>query len=596
MTPRLRRLHAALGRLLDDQRLRVSRAEALPQLAVLGIACGLLAALVMIGFRMVIELSQAAFLPPGGPENYEALPPGVRFLLPIAGALAVVGILQPLPELARSVGVVHVLERLAYHQGRLPFRNAVVQFVGADVAIVSGMSVGREGPAIHLGAASASVAGQRIGLPNNSLRVLVACGAAAAIAASFNTPLAGVAFAMEVVLMEYTVIGFAPVILAAVSATAVTHVAYGDAPAFAVPPLTLASLWELPYVLGVGLVIGVLAAVFIALVDAITRRTGAWPFWIRAVLAGALTGAAALPAPQIMGIGYDTVGSALLGDVPATVLLAIVAFKLLATGVTIGMGVPGGLIGPVLVVGAAAGGALGVFGQWLVPANVSSPGFYALIGLGAMMAGTLHAPLAALTAMLELTGNPHIIWPGMLAAIAAYGMSRVAFGQQPVFLALMRARGLDYRDDPIAQSLPRVGVRAAMDSSVVALPRKASRAEIDAALARSPAWVLVIGERGPEALLPAVDLARQTMNDPEAEEFDLLELPADRMQVAEVPIEATLQEALDTMDASGADALYVNRVATSSGIEAYGVVTRAQIETQYRYVYRPDEQSRSAGA
>ena len=584
MTPRLQRLRAALGRVLDDQRLRVSRVEALPQLAVLGIGCGLLAALVMIAFRMLIELSQAALLPPGGPENYEALAPGVRFLLPIVGALIVVALIQPLPELTRHVGVVHVMERLAYYQGRLPLKNAIVQFLGAAVAIVCGMSLGREGPAIHLGAASASVAGQRLGLPNNSLRVLVGCGVAAAIAASFNTPLAGVAFAMEVVLMEYTVVGFAPVILAAVSATAVTHVVYGNAPAFAVPPLKLASMWELPYVLGMGLAIGVLAAAFNALVDTVARRTTAWPFWVRALLAGVLTGVLALPVPQIMGIGYDTVSAILLGNVPVTVLLAIVAFKLLATGAAVGLGMPGGLIGPVVVIGAAAGGAFGVFGQWLPPISVSSPAYYALIGVCAMMAGTLHAPLAALTAMLEFTGNPNIIWPGMLATIAAYGVSRVTFGQQPVFVALMQARGLDYRNDPIVQSLRRVSVGAAMDLSVAALPRRAARAEIDAALAQDPVWVLVLGSDRPEALLPAVDLVRQTMEKPDAEELDLLDLPAARLQFAPIPLEATLQEAVDALDASGAEALYVVARPPSFGAPpAYGVVTRAAIDTYYHY-------------
>ena len=583
MKPPFRDLRGGLRRLLEDQRLKVSRAEALPQLAVLGIACGLLAGLVMIAFRMAIELGQAALLPPGGVENYEALAPAMRFVFPLVGALVIIAIFQPLPELARCVGVVHVMERLAYHQARLPLRNALAQFVGAAVAIVSGMPVGREGPAIHLGAASASLLGRRLGLPNNSLRVLVGCGAAAAIAASFNTPLAGVAFAMEVVLMEYTVVGFAPVILAAVSATAVTHVAYGDAPAFNVPPLTLGSVWELPYVLVAGLAIGGLAAAFIGLVDRTARRTGDWPFWIRALAAGVLSGLCALPAPQIMGIGYGTVGEALLGNLPLTVLVAIVAFKLLATGVTIGMGLPGGLIGPVVVIGAAAGGALSALGQWIAPASVSSSAFYALIGLGAMMAGTLHAPLAALTAMLELTGNPHIIWPGMLAAIAAYGVSRVAFGQQAVFVTLLRARGLDYGSDPIAQSLRRVGVGAAMDLSVVALPRNASRAAIDAALAGRPSWILVLGERDPQALLPAQDLARRTMEDGAAAGFDLLEVPAGRLQVAPIPLQATLQEAVETMDRTGAEALYVVRTASADGTRAYGALTRADIERTYRY-------------
>lgn len=568
---------------LEGQLLRVSRAEALPQFAVLGILCGLLAAVVMIAFRVVIELAQGALLPAGGPENYEDLALGMRFVFPLVGVLIIAALFHRLSDATRNVGPVHVLERLAYHQGRLPLKSAVVQFVSAAVAIVAGLSVGREGPAIHLGAASASLAGQHLRLPNNSLRILVGCGVAAAIAASFNTPLAGVAFAMEVVLMEYTVVGFAPVILAAVSATAVTHIAYGGAPAFSVPTVFLKSVWELPYVLGMGLLIGLLAATFIAIVDNTARFTKTWSFWIRALLVGLLTGLCALPAPQIMGVGYDTVGSTLLGNVAITALVTIIAFKLLATGLTIGMGMPGGLIGPLVVIGAAAGSALGTFGQWFAPDSVSSPALYALIGLGAMMAGTLHAPLAALTAMLELTGNPNIIWPGMLAVIAAYGMSRVAFGQQPIFITLMRARGLDYQNDPILQSLRRVGVGAVMDTSVAALPRHAAGAAIDAALARSPGWILVIDKDLPAALLPAMNLARQRMEAPEADELDLLEFPAQRLQLAPIALQATLHEALEVMDVSAAEALYVTRPAAYDGTPGYGIITRTDIDKRYRY-------------
>jgi CIC family chloride channel protein len=201
-----------------------------------------------------------------------------------------------------------------------------------------------------------------------------------------------------------------------------------------------------------------------------------------------------------------------------------------------------------------------------------------------MMAGTLHAPLAALTAMLELTGNPNIIWPGMLAVIAAYAVSRVAFGQQPVFITLMRARGLDYHNDPIVQSLRRVGVGAAMDSSVVALPRLAPRAEIDAALARNPGWILVLGADGPRAVLPAMDLARESMEKRGAESIDLLEVPAGRLQVAPISLQATLQEALDAMQASGAEALYVTPSSDRGAAQAYGIITREQIDRSYRYV------------
>jgi H+/Cl- antiporter ClcA len=420
-------------------RLRGAPPEALPQLAAFGLACGLAAGALMVVFRMTIEGTQALFLPAGNPENYEALGAAARLLLPLAGGIAIGVFFQCLPAAARDVGPAHVLDALARSGARLPLRNALAQWAGAALSIVAGHSVGREGPAIHLGAACGSLGGQRLALPEGSLHVLVACGVAAAIAASFNTPLAGVVFAMEVIVTEYSVAGFAPVILAAVSATAVTRAFYGADPAFQVPELALRSLWELPYIVAAGGALGLLASAFTALLVFFAGRAARLPFWLGATLGGVAVGLCALAAPQVMGIGYDTVNEALLGRVALGTLALVAVLKLLATTAGVGLGLPGGLIGPMLVIGAAAGGALGIAGAWLAPQYASTSGFYALLGMGAMMAGTLHAPLAALTAMLELTGNPNIIWPGMLAAIAAFGTSH-AFGQRPVFDALLQAR------------------------------------------------------------------------------------------------------------------------------------------------------------
>jgi H+/Cl- antiporter ClcA len=394
----------------------------------------------MIVFRMTVEGAQALFLPGGASENYEALAGAPRFVLPLAGGVLIGLLYQCLPAAARDVGPAHVLDALARGGARLPLANALAQWAGAALSIVAGHSVGREGPAIHLGAACGSLGGQRLQLPERSLHVLVACGVAAAIAASFNTPLAGVVFAMEVVVTEYSVAGFAPVILAAVSATALTRLFYGADPAFRVPELGLRSLWELPYIVAVGVAIGVLAGAFTWLLRLFARCATRVPFWIGASAGGIAVGLCALAAPEVMGIGYDTVNAALLGQLALGTLCLVAVLKLVATTAGVGLGLPGGLIGPMLVIGAAAGGALGMAGAWLVPQHASTSGFYALLGMGAMMAGTLHAPLAALTAMLELTGNPNIIWPGMLAAIAAFATSRELFRQRPVFEALLRAR------------------------------------------------------------------------------------------------------------------------------------------------------------
>lgn len=394
----------------------------------------------MIAFRMLVESLQGAFLPGGDPEAYEALSAALRFALPAAGGLVVGVAFQLMPREARDVGPAHVLERLQRGGARLPFANALAQFGGAALSIVAGHSVGREGPAIHLGASVGSLGGRYFELPEGSLRVMAAGGVAAAIAASFNTPLAGVVFAMEVMAVGYSVMGFAPVILAAVSATALNRLVYGADPAFAVPALALRSLWELPYIVAVGVVIGVFAAAFTALLEAVASRAARLPFWLACSLAGIAVGVCALPAPEVMGIGYDTVNAALLGRLALGTLVLLALLKLVATTVGIGLGLPGGLIGPMLVIGAAAGAVLGMAGAWLAPQLASSSGFYALLGMGAMMGGTLHAPLAALTAMLELTGNPNILWPGMLAVIAAYFTSRQLFRRAPVFEALLKAR------------------------------------------------------------------------------------------------------------------------------------------------------------
>lgn len=574
-----RKLHHAL----DSLRLRLSRAEALPQLATLGVICGLLTGLVIIAFRLLIEVSQSLFLPGADPENYEGLAMIWRFLLPFAGGLVLGLVFQFLPTESRNVGVVHVMERLSYHQGRLPWRNAIVQFFGGALSIIAGHSVGREGPAIHLGAASGSIAGRYLGLPNNSLRVLAGCGVAAAIAAAFNTPLAGVVFAMEVVIMEYTVAGFAPVILAAVSATALSQFVYGAAPAFNVPQVALGSLFELPFILALGIIIGALAAAFIVITGFFAARFKAVPVWARLTVAGTITGLLALVVPEIMSIGYDTVNAALLGQLALVALGGIVVFKLLATAAGVGLGLPGGMIGPVLVLGAAAGGLLGILGQTLAPGDTSTPGLYALLGMGAMMAGALQAPLAALTAVLELTGNPHIIMPGMLAVIAASLTARVVFHQPSVYVVLLRGRGLDYRNDPVTQSLRRLGVGGSMDGNVTVLPRTIAPDRAQAELALNPDWILVRDGEKLVALQPAMDLARALKEQPEATEFDLLAIPAQRSQVAGVLLQATLQEALEKLNATGAEAVYVSDDAAPGSEHVYGVLTRERIERSYRY-------------
>jgi CIC family chloride channel protein len=564
--------------MLERFRARLSSVDALPQLAVLGLISGLLVAGIIIVFRLTIEYSQAAFLPGGDVENYEALSAPLRFALPAVGGLLIGLIFQYLGG-GVQVGVVHVLERLSYHQGQLPLRNALYQFFGAALSIICGHSVGREGPGIHLGAAGGSLLGSALRLPNNSIQTLLACGTAASIAASFNTPIAGVVFAMEVILMEYTIAGFTPVILASVSATAVTQYVFGTEPAFSVPSLQLSSLLELPYFLILGLTMGSLAAGFIALLEKTTTWGQRFPLWQRMGLAGVLMGLFGLVVPQVMGIGYDTVNEAMLGQIGLGLLLIIVVAKGLATTLGLGLGLPGGLIGPTLVIGAAAGGLLGLLADTLFPGHVASPGFYAMLGMGAMMSATLQAPLAALMALLELTANPNIILPGMLAVVLSSMVASHLFGHDSVFLTLLRARGLDYQNTPLAQFLRRVGVTSAMNTAFVSSAREVNVAKAEGLLHDNPLWIVITDEdEKPVALLLAADLARYLSANEEETELDLLSIPAQRENAVAVNEQSTLQEALNLMNEHGVEALYVKN---SYRDRIVGIITRQTIESHY---------------
>lgn len=563
-------------------RMRLATMDQLGPLAAVSILVGLLAGGVIILFRLLIEVVQVSFLADGDPENYEALAWYWRFLLPLLGGLLIGLLFSAVQKKYRAVGVVHTMERLAYHQANLPTGNAVMQFIGAAISIICGHSVGREGPAVHLGATSGSRIGQWLHLPNNSNRTLVACGVAAAIAASFNTPLAAVIFSMEVVLMEYAIAGFIPVILAAVTATALAHLVFGNEIAFSVPALQLGSLAEMPYVVITGLFIGCLAALFIHSLQFFSQRITDRPLWQRTTIGGAAVGVCAVAVPQVMSLGYDTVEAAMLGQIGIWLLITIMAVKILATTVGLGLGLPGGLIGPTLVVGSTAGAAIGLMAAVMTPGVVSNPALYAMIGMGAMMGATLQAPLAALTALLELTANPNIILPGMLAIVAANLMSSQVFGKDSVFIHLMRARGLDYQDSPAAQSLRRISVSNAMDQSVITASPLLPRKYAIALLENSPHWVVVLGIGRDYHVLPAVDLARQ-LTSRDYEQIDLLQMPGHRKTAVPIDLRATLQEGLEKLKEWQAEALVVVESLEGERNQVLGVVTREDIEEHYHY-------------
>lgn len=419
--------------------------EKLLSITLLGAFAGLLSGAVVLLFRFTIDSGQGILLPEGRIGNYEALSPALRFTLPLVGALLLALFLRWVPKSIRQVGVVHVLDRFwsPSQTASLPFGNALTQFAAGSLAIVSGHSVDREGPGVHLGAAAASLLGQRFGVAQEDLRTLVACGMAASIAAAFNTPLAGVVFVIEVIRVRYSVPRFMPVLLAAVVGAVIAQACYGSTPAFDVLPVKLASLSELPSLALLGVIIGLLAAAFVASCEWIAERTQAWPLWSALVLAATVTGTMALWVPAIMGVGYDTLDRILRAEFGVGSLLAVVICKLLATAAAIGLRVPGGLIGPTILMGAAAGAAWGLLTEFIPLGQPGSQSFYAMVGMAAMMGAALRAPLAALIALLELTANPNIILPGLLALVCADGVARRLLGRESVFFSLLKVQPFD---------------------------------------------------------------------------------------------------------------------------------------------------------
>ncbi len=558
-------------------RLRLANAEAVPQLALLGLLSGIITGAVIILFRQLLSLLLENGLPEGNDENFEGLAAHWRFILPIGGALALVLLLALIKPRHRRVGIAHVIERMGLHQGHLPLKNMLVQFFGAIIALASGHSSGREGPAVHLGAAGSSALGQWLRLPNNSVRTLVGCGSAAAISAAFNTPIAGVIFAMEVVMMEYTISGFIPVILASVIAAFMTALVYGSDQAFIIPSIEMHSLLEFPLVIICGFAIGCLAAAFIWLSKNIHRRAPQ-PYWFRLPLAGLLTGLVAIYYPQVMGIGYDTITDILFNTVGLEFLLYLVLAKLVVSAAACGLGVPAGIIGPSLFLGACLGGAIGLLSQVAYTQPSSGSGFYAMLGMGAMMAAVLQAPLAALMAVMELTQNPSIILPAMLAVVIASLTSRYLFGQASIFSELLGKVVSDPRSI-LEQGLHREGVASIMDGGLLHLPRHCSRELALQQLKATDKWIVILEQDDPQWILRAEELRGQLAQPDRPDELDLLSIPAQRKDIFAISDQATVQEALQLLREVGTEALYVQDIQNNRAI---GIVTLDFIQQHYR--------------
>ncbi len=418
----LTRARRRLGRALD--RFQLSETAVLGGLA---LAVGLLSGIGVWLFKALIALVHtAAFGWLGG--ALQPLGPWTIALLPVLGGLVVGLLMHVFVGEERHHGVAGVIEAVALAGGRLRFWRIPAKTVAAALAIGAGASVGPEDPSVQIGANIGSLAGQTLRLSDERVRALVAAGAAGGIAAAFNAPIAGVFFALEIVLGELSGAALSVVVLAAVIAAVFTQAVAGPQPAFAVRAYGLGSPWELPLYLGLGLVAGPVAALYIralyAAQDAFHALRGL-PRWLRPALAGLAVGAVGAVLPQIMGVGYPTIEAVLGGEALALgLLVALLAAKLVLTAVSVGGGFPGGVFAPALFLGATLGAAYGAAIGMLMPAVDIAPGAFALVGMAAVLAGTVHAPLTAILLLFEMTNDYRIILPVMFAVVVSLLVSQ----------------------------------------------------------------------------------------------------------------------------------------------------------------------------
>jgi len=420
-------------------------------------------------------------------QAMQDLPWYIYLVAPTVGGLMVGWIAVRFLPGGELRGVSGVLADMVQRKGHVHPRQMATETAGTAIAIGSGASLGREGPTVALGALIASEVGRRFGLTEQQLRTLIGCGVAAGIAASFNTPIAGVLFALEVILADYAIATFSPIVIASVLATVVARSEVGNFPAFTVPEYHLISAWEIPAYMVMGVLCGIVASGFIKslaptrkfLAKHLPNRT------IRPAAVGFIIGLLGLMLPQVMSIGYGFVEDmmlertdpTLLGfTVPLAAFLTIILIgKLIATVLSSAGGFPGGLFGPTLFLGATVGALFGDLVHNLSPAYTESYGAYALVACGALTAAALQAPLTVMLIVFEMTADYHIMLPLMIACSVATMVTR-SFGRASVFTEALEERGIDtnwgreqswMRSVPITRipwrSIPRVSAHARLE-------------------------------------------------------------------------------------------------------------------------------------
>jgi CIC family chloride channel protein len=412
---------------------RIVRGRLIVQLLA-AVVIGLVSGLLAVAFRfLLLEGTDVIW---GDPYNLVAaaqnLPWYVVVSIPVAGGLFLGVVLYPHAPNTRGAGVPDAIEAMVERGGDIHHRTTFYKMLATLVSLSCGASVGREGPMVHIGASIGSAVARVLRVAQEWRIVFLACGAAGAIAATFNAPMAGMLFAAEIILIDFQVGYLSQIAVSAVTATVVSHQFLGDLPTFDVPSVSLVHYWEIPVFLLLGLVAGLLSILVIKLISLVEDSFNAstFPLHLRPAVGGLILGAVALWCPHVLGVGYFTMNQALGTELIPAIIVAILIAKVIATVCCVGSGFSGGVIAPSLFLGALIGSLCGIAVEMLTQgqAEVTSATLYAMVGMAAMFSGTTLAPITAMFTIFELTYNFEIILPLMVGCIASLTVVQAGYG------------------------------------------------------------------------------------------------------------------------------------------------------------------------
>ena len=405
---------------------------------VLTLLIGALTGLVVVAFILLTENFGARLYPMG------AGTPWRRLLVPVAGSLAMGYLLYRYFPDARGSGVPQTKAALFAREGKITLSTVFGKFFCTSATLASGIPLGREGPAVQVGGGIASVLGRAVGLPAERVKALIPVGAAAAVAAAFNTPLAAVLFALEEVVGDMHAPVLGSVVLASATSWGVLRLLLGNDPLFQVPQYQLVNSWELLVYGILGVAGGLVSVAFTQLL----LRTREWflklprkTVWFQPVAGGVVVGAMGWFVPQVMGVGYSYVGNALNDQLAFKLMVLLLVLKLIAVAISYGSGNAGGIFGPSLFMGAMLGGAIGGVAHHFFPGYVATPGAYALVGMGTAFAGIVRAPMTSVVMIFETTRDYAVIVPLMISNLVSYFISSRLQGE-PIYEVLADQDGI----------------------------------------------------------------------------------------------------------------------------------------------------------